>query len=88
MCARVAVGILGYSMATPTDPQRYVLVVGDASSEVASLDGVAVIQRLDQVVLVETSLSTATALRAVAKPHVHVYSSKKAARAALDLFRR
>jgi hypothetical protein len=75
-------------MATPNDPQRYVLVVGDASSEVASLDGVAVIQRLDQVVLVETSLTTATVLRKVAKPHVHVYSSKKAARAALDLFRR
>ncbi|HSJ50744.1 MAG TPA: hypothetical protein VLA90_05590 [Actinomycetota bacterium] len=75
-------------MATSTDPQRYVLVVGDASSEVASLDGVSVIQKLDHVVLVETSLSTARVLRDAARPHVHVYSSKKAARAALDLFKR
>ncbi|HEX6331712.1 MAG TPA: hypothetical protein VF129_10565 [Actinomycetota bacterium] len=75
-------------MATSTDPQRYVLVVGEASSEVASLEGVEVIQRLDHVVLVETSLSTATVLRTAAKPHVHVYSSKRAARAALDLFKR
>jgi hypothetical protein len=75
-------------MSIPRDPQRYVLVVGDASSEVATLDGVHVIQQLDHVVLVETSLTTATVLRTAARPHVHVYSSKKAARAALDLFKR
>jgi hypothetical protein len=75
-------------MAIPRDHQRYVLAVGDASDEVAAHDDVALIQRLDRVVLVETSMSTAAELRRAFGPHVHVYESEKAARAALALFRR
>ena len=75
-------------MAIPRNLQRYVLAVGDASDEVALLDGVALIQRLDHVVLVETSLSMAAELREAGRPHVHVYDSEKAARAALALFQR
>jgi hypothetical protein len=75
-------------MAISRNEQRYVLAVGDASDEVAGHDGVTLIQRLDHVVLVETSLSTATELRRACRPHVHVYESEEAARAALALFRR
>jgi len=75
-------------MAISRNPQRYVLAVGDASDEVGKHDDVALIQRLDRVVLVETSLSTATELRKAYRPHVHVYESEEAARAALALFRR
>ncbi len=75
-------------MAISRNEQRYVLAVGDASDEVARHDGVALIQRLDRVVLVETSLSTAAELREACRPHVHVYESEEAARAALALFRR
>ena len=75
-------------MAIPRSQQRYVLAVGDAADEVAGHDGVALIQRLDHVVLVETSLSTAAELRKACRPHVHVYDSEKAARAALSLFQR
>lgn len=74
-------------MAISRDEQRYVLAVGDASDEVVTHAGVAVIERLDHVVLVETSLSTAAELRAAGWPHVHIYASEKAARAALALFR-
>jgi hypothetical protein len=73
-------------MAISRNELRYVLAVGDASDEVAGHDGVAVIQRLDRVVLVETSASTAAELRRAGRPHVHVYDSEKAARAALGLF--
>jgi len=75
-------------MAISRNELRYVLAVGDASDEVAVHDGVALIQRLDHVVLVATSLSTATELREACRPHVHVYESHRAALAALALFRR
>ena len=75
-------------MAISRNQPRYVLAVGDASDEVAGHDGVALIRRLDHVVLVETSLSMAAELRRAFRPHVHVYDSEKAARAALALFQR
>lgn len=75
-------------MVIPRNERRYVLAVGDVSHEVASHGGVALIQRLDHVVLVETSLSMAAELRRAGRPHVHIYKSEKAARAALALFQR
>jgi len=75
-------------MAISRNELRYVLAVGDASDEVDGHDGVAVIQRLDRVVLVEALASTAAELRRAGRPYVHVYDSEKAARAALGLFLR
>jgi hypothetical protein len=66
--------------------QRYVLAVGEVSEGVASHDGVVIIEQLDNVVLVETSIVTASRLRRAGRPHVHVYESERAARAALGLF--
>jgi hypothetical protein len=80
--------ILVSEMSSPRSLHRFVLVVGDASNDVTSQGDVAVIERLDHVVLVETSMSTAAVMRRAGRPHVHVYSSERAARAALALFQR
>jgi hypothetical protein len=74
-------------MTTTRSEPRYVLAVGETSGDVASHDGVQLILRLEHVVLVETSWSTAAELRRAGRPHVHVYESEKAARAAIGLFR-
>jgi hypothetical protein len=73
-------------MRTSPSPHRYVLVVGDASDSIEELDDVTLVQRHDNVVLIETSLWTAAQMRREGKPHVHVYTSEKAARAAFTLF--
>jgi hypothetical protein len=65
---------------------RYVLAVGGVSDEVAELEGAELLRRLDQVVLVRTTLSTATELRRSKRPHVHIYASERAARSAFELF--
>jgi hypothetical protein len=67
---------------------RYVLAVGGVSDEVAELEDAKLLKRLDQVVLVRTTLSTATALRRAKRPHVHIYESERAARSAFELFQR
>jgi hypothetical protein len=73
--------------AAPSD-HRYVLAVGRVSDEVAELDGTHLIKRLEDVVLVRTSLSTAVELRRIRLPHVHIYASERAARTAFSLFQR
>lgn len=65
---------------------RYVLAVGGVSDEVAELEGAKLLKRLDQVVLVRTSLATAAELRRARRPHVHIYASERAARSAFELF--
>lgn len=68
--------------------QRYVLAVGHVCDEVAALEDAQLLKRVDQVVLVQTSLSTASLLRRSKVPHVHIYSSERAARTAFSLFQR
>jgi hypothetical protein len=65
---------------------RYVLAVGGVADEVAGLEGAKLLKRLDQVVLIRTTLSTATELRRAKRPHVHIYESERAARSAFELF--
>jgi hypothetical protein len=71
-------------MATPRT--RYVLALGDDADVVASAEGVSVVERLDNVVVVQADLALAKAL-AVAGEYVHVYSSPHDALRALALFR-
>jgi hypothetical protein len=85
MSAREATAILADAMPARSD-QRYVLAVGRVSDEVAALEGVQLLKRLDQVVLVRTSLSTAAQLRRMKRPHIHIYTSEKGARTAFSLF--
>ncbi len=72
----------------PVSDRRYVLAVGGARHRVTSHAGVALVEALPHVVLVETSVVTAAELRRSGRPHVHVYASERAARAALALFER
>jgi hypothetical protein len=65
---------------------RYVLAVGGVADEVAEIHDATLLKRLDQVVLIRTSLSTATELRRAKRPHVHIYESERAARSAFELF--
>jgi hypothetical protein len=69
-----------------TDRTRYVLALGDDADVVVSTDGTAVVERLDNVVVVEADLPLAKQL-AVAGEYVHVYSSPHDALRALALFR-
>jgi hypothetical protein len=67
-------------------PTRYVLALGDDADVVADLEGVSVVERLENVVVVEAELGLAKAL-AMAGEYVHVYSSAHDALRALALFR-
>lgn len=78
--------IIDTEMTTSPSEQRYVLAVGHVSDQIAAHEDVALVQRLDHVVLVQTSMTTAAELRRAGRPHVHVYASEKAARAAFALF--
>ncbi len=69
-----------------TSQIRYVLALGDDAEVVASADGVSVVERLENVVVVQADLALARAL-AVAGDYVHVYTSPHDALRALALFR-
>lgn len=65
---------------------RFVLALGDDADAVQAAHGTAVIERLPNVVLVESDPATATAL-AHAGEYVHVFGSPHDALRALTLFR-
>jgi predicted NAD/FAD-binding protein len=66
---------------------RYVLALGDDADRVETADGVAVIERLPSVVLVEADEIIAKELASYGD-YVHIYVSPHDALRALTLFRR
>lgn len=79
--------ILGYStMVSYTDQQRFVLAVGDAVDSVAEDSAVVVIDRLDRVVLIETSYGNAVQIRHTPGVTIHIFEREAEARRAFGLF--
>jgi len=69
-----------------TDQQRFVLAVGDAADAVAEDSSVIVLDRLDRVVLIETSYGTAVQIRHTHSGIIHVFEHETEARRAFELF--
>ncbi|MGZ4110183.1 MAG: hypothetical protein ACXVQU_10550 [Actinomycetota bacterium] len=65
---------------------RYVIALGDDADIVQKTDGTAVVERLDNVVLVEADVALAKEL-ARAGEYVHVFTSPHDALRVLALFR-
>ena len=68
------------------DRQRFVLLVGDAADRVAEDSAVKVLNRLDRVVLIETSYEKAVQVRHTPQLVVHIFEHEPEARRAYELF--
>jgi len=69
-----------------TDQQRFVLAVGDAVDSIAEDSAVIVLDRLDRVVLVETSYGSAVQIRHTPGVITHIFEREAEARRAFGLF--
>jgi hypothetical protein len=69
-----------------TDQQRFVLAVGDTVDDVAEDSAVIVLDRLDRVVLIETSYGTASQIRRTPGVIIHIFERETEARRAFGLF--
>jgi len=69
-----------------TDQQRFVLAVGDTVDDVAEDSAVIVLDRLDRVVLIETSYGTAVQIRHTPGLIIHIFERESEARRAFGLF--
>jgi len=69
-----------------TDQQRFVLAVGDMVDDVAEDSAVIVLDRLDRVVLIETSYGTAVQIRHAPGVIIHIFERETDARRAFGLF--
>ena len=79
--------ILGLqSMGSFLDRQRFVLLVGDAADRVAEDSAVKVLNRLNRVVLIETSYEKAVQVRHTPELVVHIFEHEPEARRAYELF--
>jgi hypothetical protein len=70
---------------SPTSEIRYVLAWGDDAAALAELEGVTVLRRLPNVVLVTVDAGRASAI-AHGDPLIHVYDSREDAMRAFSLF--
>jgi hypothetical protein len=68
------------------DQQRFVLAVGDTVDGVAEDAGVKVLNRLERVVLIETSYRIAVQLRHTPDVIIHIFERETDARRAFGLF--
>lgn len=79
--------ILGLQrMKSFTDQQRFVLAVGDAVESVVEDSAVVVLDRLDRVVLIETSYGSAVQIRHTPGVIIHIFEREAEARRAFGLF--
>jgi hypothetical protein len=69
-----------------TDQQRFVLALGDAAGHIADSSGVRVLDRLDRVVLVETSYRMVQDFRNIVGIVIHVFEREADARRVFNLF--
>lgn len=69
------------------DQQRFVLAVGDTVDRVAEDSEVRVLNRLDRVVLIETSYRIAVQLRHMPDVIIHIFERETDARRVFGLFR-
>ena len=69
-----------------TDQHRFVLAVGDAVDSIAEDSAVIVLDRLDRVVLVETSYGSAVQIRHTPGVIIHIFEREAEARRAFGLF--
>lgn len=68
------------------DQQRFVLAVGDTVDRVAEDSEVRVLNRLDRVVLIETSYRIAVQLRHTPDVIIHIFERETDARRVFGLF--
>lgn len=68
------------------DQQRFVLAVGEQAKRIAEDSSVTVLERLDRVVLIQSSYQKALDLRRTPNVVVHVFERESEARRAFRLF--
>ncbi|TMK30896.1 MAG: hypothetical protein E6G55_11390 [Actinobacteria bacterium] len=73
-------------MKSYTDQQRYVLAVGDMVDSLVEDSAVVVLDRLDRVVLIETSYGSAVHIRHTPGVIIHIFERETEARRAFGLF--
>lgn len=69
-----------------TDQQRFVIVLGGSADRIADDPAVTVLDRVDRVILAETSYRTARELRHTSDVIVHCYEREGDARRVFELF--